>query len=150
MDFLYSGAFARAVSTGAVALYQHLGPAHHHLLRPGFGLCWNALGLRNQILARRHRSYLRAYLREIRNARCRRVARSPGSPITYEVWTGQGTWFWYVVNPQRNCGAIGAAATKPEAIREARSSIKEMSARAGHVLPPRSSLAIPPRSKNPI
>jgi hypothetical protein len=150
MDFLYSGAFVRAVSTGAVALYQHLGPAHHHLLRPGFGLCWNALGLRNQILARRHHSYLRAYLREIRNARCRRVARSPGSPITYEVWTGQGTWFWYVANPQRNCGAIGAAATETEAIGEARSSIEEMSARAEHVSSPRSSLTMPPRSRNPI
>ena len=62
MDFLYSGAFAHAVSTGAVALYQHLGP--HHLLRPVFGLCWNALGFSNQLLALRHHSYPR----EIRNA----------------------------------------------------------------------------------
>jgi hypothetical protein len=68
----------------------------------------------------------------------------------FEVWTGQGTWFWYVVNPQRDCGTIGAAATETEAIREARSSIEEMSAHAGHVLPPRGSLAMPPRSKNPI
>ena len=146
MDFLYSGAFARAVSTGAVALYQHLGPAQHHLLRPVFGLCWNALGFSNQLLALRHHSYPR----EIRNARCWRLARSHGSPITFEVWTGQGAWFWYVANPQRNCGAIGAAATETEAIGEARSSIEEMSARAEHVSSPRSSLATPPRSRNPI
>jgi hypothetical protein len=146
MDFLCSGAFVRAVSTGAAALYQHLGPAHHHLLRPVFGLCWNALGLGNQLRARRYHSYPR----EIRNARCWRLVRSHGSPITFEVWTGQGTWFWCVANPQRNCGAIGTAATETEAIREARSSIEEMSARAGHVLPPPSSLAMPPRPKNPI
>jgi len=51
MDFLYSGAFVRALSTGAVALYRHLGPAHH--LLPVFGLCCNALGLSNELLARR-------------------------------------------------------------------------------------------------
>jgi len=146
MDFLYSGAFVRAVSTGAVALYQHLGPAQHHLLRPVFGLCWNALGFSNQLLALRHHSHSR----EIRNARCWRLARSHGSPIAFEVWTGQGAWFWYVAHPQRNCGAIGAAATETEAIREARSSIEEMWARAGHVFPPRSSLEMPPRSRNPI
>jgi len=144
MDFLYSGAFAHAVSTGAVALYQHLGP--HHLLRPVFGLCWNALGLSNQLLARRRHSYPRL----IRNARCWRLARSQGSPFTFEVWTGQGAWFWHIAIAQRNCGAIGAAATETEAIREARSSIEEMSERAEHVLSPRSSLAVPPRSRNPI
>ena len=68
----------------------------------------------------------------------------------FEVWTGQGTWFWYVVNPQRDCGTIGAAATETEAIREARSSIEEMSVRAEHVLRPCRSLAMPPRSRNPI
>src|SRR5216684_4119363 len=111
MDFLCSGAFVRAVSTGAAALYQHLGPAHHHLLRPVFGLCWNALGLGNQLLARRCHSYPR----EIRNARCWSLARSHGSPITFEVWTGQGTWFWCVANPQRNCGAIGESNLNPKA-----------------------------------
>ena len=125
MDFLYSGAFARAVSTGAVALYQQMEPAQHHLLRPVLGLCWNALGLRSELLARRHHYNQR----EIRNAHCRRRARRHRSPITVEVWTCQGTWFWYVVNPQRNGGTIGAAATEMEALDEARSSIEEMSAR---------------------
>lgn len=123
MNFLCSGAFVRAVSTGAVALYQHLGPAQHHLLRPVFGLGWNALGLRNELFARRHR-----YPREIRSAHCWRLARSHGSPLTFEVWTCQGTWVWHVVNPERNGGMIGAAATQTEAIREARRSIEEMSA----------------------
>jgi hypothetical protein len=146
MDFLYSGAVVRAVSTGAVALYQHLGPAQHLLLRPVFGLCCNALGLTGELFARRNHYHAR----EIRHAHCRRLARAHGSPITVEVWTRQGTWFWYVADPHGNGGTIGAVATETEAIREARLSIEEMSARAGHVLRPRSSPATPPRSKNPI
>jgi hypothetical protein len=49
--------------------------------------------------------------------------------ISFEVWTGQESWFWYVVNPKRNGGMIGAAASEMEAIREARSAIAEMSTR---------------------
>ena len=124
MDFLYSGAFARAVSTGAVALYQHLGPARHFLLRPVFGLCCNALSLSSELIARRHSGPP-----EIRNAHCGRLARFHRSPVTFEVWTCQGTWFWHVVNSQRNGGTIGVAATKLAAVREARSSIGEMSGR---------------------
>jgi hypothetical protein len=124
MDFLSSGAFIRALSSGAVALYQRLGPTRHQLFGRGFGLCCNALSLSGKLLARRH-----SIPPEIRNAHCGRLARSHGSPITFEVWTCQGTWFWHVVNPQRNGGTIGAAATKMEAVREARSSIEEMSAR---------------------
>ena len=140
MDFLYSDAFVRAVSTGAVALYQHLGPARHFLLRPVFGFCCNALALSNEMFGRRHHFSLR----ELRALRCR--ARFPQSPDAFDVWTSQGTWFWYVSDQQRNGGTIGAATTETEAIREARSSIEEMSARAGQVSRPRSS----PRSKNPI
>src|ERR1700688_5057020 len=123
MNSLCSGALVRAISTGAVELYQHLGPAQHHLLRPVFGLCWNALGLGNELFERRHR-----YPPEIRGAHCWRLARSHGSPLTFEVWTCQGTWVWHVVNPESNGGMIGAAATQTEAIREARWSIEEMSA----------------------
>jgi hypothetical protein len=130
-----------------VALYQHLGPARHFLLRPVFGLCCDALGLSSELLARRNHYHAP----DIRHAHCRRLARSPGSlwkpadcevshvrngthmDIAFEVWTGQGTWFWYVVNPHRNGGTIGAAATETEAIREARSSIEEMSARRPRV-----------------
>jgi hypothetical protein len=122
VDFLCSGALVRAVSTGAFTLYQHLGPAQHPLLRPVFGLCWNALGLGNALLARRHH-----YLpRGIRYGHCWRLAGSPESPITFEVWTHEGIWFWSIVHSRRNCGAVGAAATEAEALSEARSSIEEM------------------------
>jgi hypothetical protein len=53
VDFLHSGAFVRGLSTGAVVLYRHLGPAHN-LLQPVFGLCCNALGLGGGLLARRY------------------------------------------------------------------------------------------------
>jgi hypothetical protein len=140
MDFLYSDAFIRAVSTGAVALYQHLGPARHFLLRPVFGLCCNASGLTNVLFGRRdHFS-----LRELRTVHCR--AEAPGAPVAFDLWTSQGTWFWYVPDQQRDGGTIGAAETRTEAIREARSSIEEKSARAGQASRPRRSL----RSKNPI
>jgi hypothetical protein len=49
--------------------------------------------------------------------------------IGFELWNGQRTWFWYVVYPRRNGGAIGVAANEADAIREARSSIEEMLAR---------------------
>jgi hypothetical protein len=47
--------------------------------------------------------------------------------VGFEVWNRQQTWFWYVVNPQRSGGTIGAAANEVEAIREARWAIEEMS-----------------------
>ena len=47
--------------------------------------------------------------------------------VRFELWNRQQTWFWYVVNPRRSGGTIGAAATEVEAIREARWSIEEMS-----------------------
>ena len=96
MDFLYSDAFVRAVSTGAVALYQHLGPARHFLLRPVFGLCCNASGLTKVLFGRRdHFS-----LRELRTVHCR--AEAPGAPVAFDLWTSQGTWFWYVPDQQRD------------------------------------------------
>jgi phospholipid-binding lipoprotein MlaA len=55
VDFLHSGDFVHALSREAVALYRHLGPAQHHLggrLQQVFGLCCNALGLGNELLAR--------------------------------------------------------------------------------------------------
>jgi hypothetical protein len=58
MDFLYSGAFLSVLSTGALALYEHLSPVQRHLLPPVFGLCCNALGLTNELIAR-HLHYLR-------------------------------------------------------------------------------------------
>ncbi|MGA6974256.1 MAG: hypothetical protein WBY93_21690 [Candidatus Binatus sp.] len=47
--------------------------------------------------------------------------------IGFEVWDGQRTWFWFVSDPHREGGTIGAAPTELEAVREARSSIEERS-----------------------
>ena len=49
--------------------------------------------------------------------------------IGFALWNGPQGWFWYVVDPYRKGAAIGAAASEAEAIREARRSIEEWSAR---------------------
>ncbi len=49
--------------------------------------------------------------------------------VSFDIWTGQWTWFWSLVNPQLDGGAVGAAPTEADAIREARIAIEEMSAR---------------------
>jgi len=46
--------------------------------------------------------------------------------IGFEVWNAQQSWFWFVENTNRN-GMIGAAATESDAIRDAQSSIEEIS-----------------------
>jgi hypothetical protein len=46
--------------------------------------------------------------------------------IGYQVWNGPQTWFWLVVNPNRDGGAIGAAASEADAMHEARLSIEEI------------------------
>jgi hypothetical protein len=51
--------------------------------------------------------------------------------IDFEVWEGQQTWFWLVVDPQGEGGAIGAAANQLEAVRDACWSIEEMSMHCG-------------------
>jgi hypothetical protein len=48
--------------------------------------------------------------------------------MSFDAWTNQQTWFWSVVNPNRNGGTIGAAATEVDAVREACMSIDETSA----------------------
>jgi hypothetical protein len=48
----------------------------------------------------------------------------------FEVWTAQQTWFWCLINPHRNGGAIGAAASEAEAVREATLSIEAISGEA--------------------
>jgi len=47
--------------------------------------------------------------------------------IGFKVWDGRHSWFWLVEAPDRAGGVIGAAPTKLEAVREARSSIEEIS-----------------------
>lgn|SRR5512146_934193 len=49
--------------------------------------------------------------------------------IRFEVWSGEWTWFWRAFNTRRNRGAVGAAATEADAVREAHAAIEEMSAR---------------------
>ena len=46
----------------------------------------------------------------------------------FKVWTGGQTWFWCLLNPCRDGGVIGAAATEADAVREAFAAIEEMSA----------------------
>src|SRR6266849_5671560 len=48
---------------------------------------------------------------------------------SFEIWSGQHTWFWFVADGCCDGAAIGAAANEAEAIREARWSIEEMAAR---------------------
>ncbi len=46
--------------------------------------------------------------------------------VGFEVWNSQQSWFWFVENTNRN-GMIGAAASESDAIRDAQSSIEELS-----------------------
>lgn len=46
--------------------------------------------------------------------------------IDFEVWDGQQTWFWFVIHPHRDGGAIGAAVSEIEAVRDACLSIEAM------------------------
>ncbi len=49
---------------------------------------------------------------------------------TFEVWNGNESWFWMVLDPRRNGGVIGAAATEDAADCDARAAIDEIRARA--------------------
>lgn len=64
--------------------------------------------------------------------------------INFEVWNGGQAWFWLVAHPHSGRSAIGAVADESGAVREACSSIEEMSAR-GEIAPARRSpLSFPP------
>lgn len=43
--------------------------------------------------------------------------------VTFEVWNNQQSWFWMVLDLRGNRGAIGAAPSEAEALREAGCSI---------------------------
>jgi hypothetical protein len=47
--------------------------------------------------------------------------------VGFEVWSASGNWFWFV--PYGHGGAIGAALTEAEAIREACAAIEAMAMR---------------------
>jgi hypothetical protein len=44
----------------------------------------------------------------------------------FNVWTARGTWFWSLVYPDRDGGAIGVAASRTEAVGEAQSAIEQL------------------------
>ena len=46
--------------------------------------------------------------------------------VGFKVWNGQWTWFWSLVHPCSRAGAVGAASSEAEAIREAHAAIEEM------------------------
>src|SRR5258708_34883086 len=48
--------------------------------------------------------------------------------VAFQIWSGPQTWFWFVVNPHQNGGAVGAAASGAGALREGCLSIEEISA----------------------
>jgi len=47
---------------------------------------------------------------------------------SFEVWTQDRIWFWFVVKPNGNGGTLGAAASEAAAEHEAYLSIEQMSA----------------------
>jgi hypothetical protein len=46
--------------------------------------------------------------------------------IIFEIWQGDYSWFWFVIDPYRDGGAIGVAAGENEAVRDACASIDGM------------------------
>jgi hypothetical protein len=46
--------------------------------------------------------------------------------IIFEVWEGQQSWFWFVIDPHCDGGAIGVSASETEAVGEACVSIDGM------------------------
>lgn len=49
----------------------------------------------------------------------------------FEIWKSGESWFWFVPDPGRARGAIGAAAGELDAVREACATIDEMRAEPG-------------------
>ena len=54
--------------------------------------------------------------------------------IDFEVWEAQQRWLWCVIDPHRDGGAIGAAASEIDAVRDACLSIDEMMSARAEVL----------------
>lgn len=54
--------------------------------------------------------------------------------IDFEVWEAQQRWLWCLIDPHRDGGAIGAAASEIDAVREACLSIDEMMSSRAEVL----------------
>ena len=54
--------------------------------------------------------------------------------IDFEVWEAQQRWLWCVIDPHRDGGAIGAAVSETDAVRDACLSIDEMMSSRAEVL----------------
>jgi hypothetical protein len=54
--------------------------------------------------------------------------------IDFEVWEAQQRWLWCVIDPHRDGGAVGAAASEIDAVRDACLSIDEMMSACAAVL----------------
>lgn len=46
--------------------------------------------------------------------------------VSFLVWKRESTWFWLIINPDGQGGAIGATTNERHATREARQSIEEL------------------------
>jgi hypothetical protein len=46
--------------------------------------------------------------------------------LGYQVWNCEKAWYWLLISPHRNAGAIGAAVSQEQATRDACFSIEEM------------------------
>jgi len=46
--------------------------------------------------------------------------------VIFDLWTMHGTWFWSLIYPDRHGGAVGAAISEAEALREAHAAMAQM------------------------
>lgn len=46
--------------------------------------------------------------------------------VSFKVWTSHRTWFWSLIYPDREGGAIGAATSEAEALHEAHAAIERL------------------------
>ncbi len=49
--------------------------------------------------------------------------------VGFRLWNGQSTWFWTLADPCGSAGAVGAASSEAEAVREAHAAIEELATR---------------------
>lgn len=46
--------------------------------------------------------------------------------FSFEMWAGQGSWFWQLASLSKGCGIVGAARSADEAAREACATLEEI------------------------
>src|SRR5215467_7141960 len=55
--------------------------------------------------------------------------------VCFNVWTSHGTWFWSLIYPDRDGGAIGAATSEAQALHEAHAAIERLPHRHDTIKP---------------